>query len=860
MKKLTPVMAQYFEIKEKHQDAILFFRFGDFYEMFYDDAKTASRILQIALTTRDKSSENPIPMCGIPYFASETYLKKLVDAGCKVSICEQMESSSEAKGIVKREVVRVVTPGTYEPENPKKNSYILSFYPEGNMHGIAISDVSTGDFIIYESSESLIDEVDRYEPREILCPGRLEEDIHYSEILRDHFVSYYSDFSFDYTEAYKTLLSYFKVTSLDGFGCENLHRAIPAAGGLLSYLVETQKSQLTFNRIKVANTSSYMIIDAVSKRNLELLTNIRDNSGDFTLLWILDHTLTPMGGRLLRENIAKPLINKEEIENRLNKVEEMYMNFELLENLRAHLKKVQDIERLTARILKGVANARDVTAIKTSVEEISQIKKLIKRRGNDLFKQFHESIRELQQMTELIDNAITDSPPNSIKDGGIIKTGYHSEVDELREISQKGRNFLTEMEQKEKSRTGINFLKIGYNKVYGYYIEVTKSNVNMVPEHYIRKQTLTSGERYITEELKEYENKIVGADERLKNIEYELFKNLVEKLKIHADELWETSANIAVIDFLQSLALAAKRNNYTKPVIMESSEIEITDGRHPVLEAVTEGDRFIPNDVHMDGEENKLLIITGPNMAGKSTFMRQTAIIVLMAQLGSFVPAEKARIGIADRIFTRIGASDYLAKGQSTFMVEMIETANIINNATGKSLILLDEVGRGTSTFDGISIAWAVAEHIADKVNARTLFATHYNELTELSITTEGVKNYNISVKEWGDEIIFLRKIVKGSADKSYGIQVARLAGLPEAVITRSKEILSNLEKDEISETGEPKFAVRKKKKPAVQLDLFAEMTNPVITMLSQTNLDNIKPDQAVQILMDLKKLASKDD
>ncbi len=858
MKKPTALMSQYMDIKANHQDSILFFRMGDFYEMFFDDAKVASRILQIALTTRDKNSEEPVPMCGFPHFASESYIKKLIDSGHKVAVCEQVEDPSESKGIVKREVVKVVTPGTYEPENPKENSYILSLYPMGKRHGMAVSDVSTGDFVVFESDNSVTDEIGRFDPREILCPLSLQIDIHYTEALKDHFVSFYDDFSFDYTESYRCLLDYFRVGTLNGFGCEGMTAAISAAGGLLAYLMDTQKSMLSFDRIRVLHGSSYMFLDAVAKKNLELIKNIRDDSSDNTLLHIMDETLTPMGGRLLKENILKPLINIEEIHKRLNSTETLYNDFRLLDNIRIHLKNVQDIDRLISRVIRGSANARDLAAISSSIEEITKIREILKMSDDILLGGILLGIKELNDISFLISSAVIDSPPNTIKDGGIIKKGYNSEVDELREISQKGKSILSELESREKEKTGVNSLKVGFNKVFGYYIEITKANLHMVPENYIRKQTLANAERFITEELKEYENKILGAEERLKSIEYHLFKELTEEVMQYSEALRTTSASMALLDFLQSLAFIAKRNNYVKPVISADGVLEISDGRHPVLERSEGNERFIPNDVLLDLEDNKLLIITGPNMAGKSTYMRQVAIITLMAQAGSFVPAGSAKIGITDRIFTRIGASDYLAGGQSTFMVEMIETANILNNATERSLIILDEVGRGTSTFDGISIAWAVAEYIAGELKSRTLFATHYNELTELSITAEGVRNYNVSVKEWGEEIIFLRKIIKGSADKSYGIQVARLAGLPENVINRAKEVLANLEKEELCETGEPKFAGRKKKRAAEQLDLFAGMDNPVISELSRINTSEIRPEEAIAKLNELKRLASK--
>ncbi len=822
IKELTPLMKQYYEIKSKYSDAILFFRLGDFYEMFNDDAIIASKILSIALTTRDKNKKDPVPMCGIPHFASASYIKKLIDAGQKVAVCEQIEDPSEAKGIVKRAVVRVVTPGTFESYNPKENLHILSIRPYNDFHGIAVADISTGNFFVYETPEALIDEISRFEPKEILCREAVRNNIYYSERLRDYLTSYYEDYYFDYTDAYRYLLEFFKVSTLEGYGCDNMPAAIEAAGGLLHYLSETQKEALSFNRISVLNTSSYMFLDSIAKRNLELLNNLKNSFKEESLLWIMDETLTPMGGRFLRDSILKPLIIKKDINERLNYVEELYNDFELLANLRIHLKTVQDLERLTSRLLRDSSNARDLIAIKTSIDGINNVKVILYRSRHNNLETLSNNISYFNEIANIINNSIIESPPNTIRDGGIIKAGFNKEIDELRDISAKGKMYLSDIESKERERTGINSLKISYNKVFGYYIEVTKSNLHLVPDYYIRKQTLANSERFIIQELKDYENKILGSEERLKELELHVFKEITEKIKKYCNELLDTTSTISFLDFLQSLSTIAKKYNYVRPLIDEDQEINIVDGRHPVLERALVEEKFIPNDIYMNGLDDRLLIITGPNMAGKSTYMRQVALTVIMAQIGSFVPAQSVKIGIVDRIFTRIGASDYLSKGQSTFMVEMIETANIVNNSSDRSLIILDEIGRGTSTFDGISIAWAVAEYIANELKVRTLFATHYHELTELSLTAKGVKNYNIAVKEWGDEIIFLRKIEKGPADKSYGIQVGRLAGLPEKIINRAHEVINNLEKEELNEAGKPKFAARKRKKRAEQLDLFA--------------------------------------
>lgn len=850
-------MKQHGEIKKVYPDAILFFRLGDFYEMFGEDAIIASKVLQIALTSRNKTKKDPVPMCGVPYFAADAYLKKLVNAGYKVAVCEQTEDAALAKGIVRREVTRVATPGTFEPENPKENTFIMSFFPGTSLCGIAIADISTGQFTVYETAESLQDEIHRFGVKEILCPQSLKNDIHYSVILKNFFTSYYDDYCFDYGEAYRAALSFFKVATLEGFGCEDKPDAVRAAGGLLSYLIETQKTGLEFSKIRTLNNHAFMFLDMAAIKNLELVSSLRDGSSEGTLLSVLDETLTPMGARFLRENILKPLIDNNDIRQRLDAVEFLFTDFKLRDELRIKLKMVQDIERLTSRLTKGTASARDLIAIKTSVEAMPALKAILRAVDNVFLSTVADVITDFTSLINLINDSIVDSPPNTVKDGWIIKDGFNKEIDELRQLSTKGKTYLIELEGKERAATGINSLKIAYNKVFGYYIEITKMNIHLVPAHYIRKQTLTNAERYVTPEIKDYEDKILGAEEKLKNLEYKCFRDLLDKALYYANELRETAQAVAALDYIQALAVAARKNKYVKPVVTSTGEIRISEGRHPAIERSRSVERFIPNDTYLDLDEDRLLIITGPNMAGKSTFMRQTALIVLMAQMGSFVPVEAAEIGIVDRIFTRIGASDYLSLGQSTFMVEMIETSNIINNATQKSLIILDEVGRGTSTFDGISIAWAVAEHIANEVGARTLFATHYNELTELALTTRGVKNYNVSVKEWGDEIIFVRKIVRGSADKSYGIQVARLAGLPDGIISRSKEILAELEKKDAPDEGGEKFAIRKRRKPAAQLDLFSSViVHPAVQRLLKIDIEKTTPEAALSLLRELKKLS----
>ena len=854
MSELTPLMKQYTAVKEEYPDAIVLFRLGDFYEMFGEDAEKASRILQIALTSRDKSKDNPLPMCGVPYFASETYIAKLIKAGLKVAVCEQVEDPKEAKGIVAREVVRVITPGTHTPENPKENIYIICIYPAGRKHGIAAADISTNQFIVFETDENIEDEVSRFEPREIILPSSLRENLHYAETLSGHYLTFQEDWSFDYADAYRTLTSHFRVSSLDGFGCEGITAGISAAGALLDYLKATLKETPGFTKITAFRQTANMFLDAATQRNLELTHSMKDGAREGTLLWALDETLTPMGGRLLRNALLRPLTDSAQIRVRHNALDRLIEDFELLETLRTGLRKIQDLERLASRVSSGKANGRDLIAIKNSLAELPALKKALASSREPYLKSLADDIAESTLLRDLIAKSIVDNPPLSVRDGGIIRERYNSEIDELRAISTKGKDFIAEMESRERKRTNINSLKVGYNKVFGYYIEITKANLDMVPDDYIRKQTLVGGERFITPELKEYESKVLGSEERLKGLEHEVFMQVLGSVREEADQLQRTAAALAAVDLLASFSVVAKRHGYTKPEIADEPVIEITDGRHPVLERMLSGERFIPNSTSIDTQDNLLLILTGPNMAGKSTYMRQVALITLMAQMGSFVPAASARIGITDRIFTRIGASDFLAKGQSTFMVEMIEAANIIHNATPRSLIILDEVGRGTSTFDGISIAWAIAEHILNKVRARTLFATHYNELTELALIHDGVRNYNISVREWGDEIIFLRKIEEGPADKSYGIQVARLAGIPDSIITRAKEVLHNLEKEELNEAGAPKFAAPKTgRKKKEQLDLFSASGSSVIDVILALDTEKLGPEEALEKLRELK-------
>ncbi|MDW7971798.1 MAG: DNA mismatch repair protein MutS, partial [Thermodesulfovibrio sp.] len=794
---LTPLMRQYFRIKEQYKEEIVFFRLGDFYEMFGQDAIIASRVLGITLTTRDKSKENPVPMCGIPYFSSDSYIEKLLREGYKVAICEQIGDPKTSKGIVEREVVKVLTPGTYLPEGVKENIYIMSLYPSKGKIGVALADITTGEFFLYETDKSITDEIERFEPKEILLPKAVE-DILRSE-LSNYNKTYIEDWKYDYFLAYKTLLEHFKVVSLKSFGAEDLPNAISAAGALLKYLDEN-KQKGEFRELKVLNLSEYMLIDSSTKRNLEIFSSL-DGSFEGSLLWILDKTLTPMGKRFLRNALSCPLLNISEIEKRLDGVEAFYKSYILRESVEEILKNFPDIERIALKIKSKTVNPRELLYLYNGLKRIPELKKVLKEEAGVL-QSLSEFLFELNEVVMKIENAINENPPTLTTEGGIFKDGYNPTVDELRRLSIESKKYILSIEEEERKKTGINSLKIGYNRVFGYYIEVTKPNLHLVPAHYVRKQTLANAERFIIDELKELELKIMTAEEKLKVVEQELFIELINSILPYTDRILDNAKTIGFIDFLLSLAKVASEYNYVRPEIDNDSIIEIKEGRHPVIERLIqigklhEG-RFIPNDLLIGSDNQRIIILTGPNMAGKSTYMRQNALIVLMAQIGSFVPAKYAKIGIVDRIFTRIGASDFLAKGQSTFMVEMIEVANILNNATSKSFIILDEVGRGTSTFDGISIAWSVVEYIAEKIKARTLFATHYHELTDLAFSLDCVKNFTVVVKEWGDEIIFLRKIQPGGADKSYGIQVARLAGLPVEVLNRAKEILRRLEKKE---------------------------------------------------------------
>jgi DNA mismatch repair protein MutS len=863
MSEPTPLMKQYNDIKRNFPDTIVFFRLGDFYEMFGQDAVIASKVLQITLTSRDKGKADPMPMCGIPHFASENYVSKLIKAGHKVAICEQVEDAKEAKGIVKRDVVKVVTPGTFLPDNPKENNFILGFFQKENIFGIAAADITTGEFLIYETHNSLEDEINRFQPKEILYPFSLKNNPAV-ENLGDFYLTGYDDWYFDYIEAYRKLIQHFKVASLDGYGCEGMIVAVSAAGALLNYLEETQKDKLAFNRISVLRRAAHMLLDATTLKNLEITKSMQSGETEGSLLWVIDETLTPMGGRLLRTWLLNPLLDAGEIGRRQDAVSALIDDPEKFSKMKVLMKNIYDIERLALRISNGTANARDLLSLRNSLETMPELKSLLGGLNDKKIISLSGRIEVLPGIKSLIEKAIADEPPIALREGGLIRKGFNPEVDELREISSSGKDFIASLQARERERTGISSLKVGYNKVFGYYIEISKANLSNVPEEYIRKQTLVNGERFITPELKEYEAKVLGADERLKNLEYEVFVSIRNDISGETEKLQETASAVAELDALHSFAYIAGKYKYERPVVYDGDVIRISESRHPVIERLSSGEKFIPNDSLIDNNSNNISIITGPNMAGKSTYMRQIALIVLMAQIGSYVPAAEAKVGIVDRIFTRIGASDVITKGQSTFMVEMIETANILNNASSKSLILLDEVGRGTSTFDGISIAWAVVEYIAKELKARTLFATHYHELTELSLTLDGIRNLNVAVKEWGDEIIFLRRIEEGGADKSYGIQVARLAGLPDTTIKRAKDILANLEKAELNELGVPRLAYESGAETGQtskigQLDLFTTQADPVLKELLGLDVLSMTPIEALNKLFDMKKKLGED-
>ena len=800
LSQLSPMMQHYMETKKEYPDCILFYRLGDFYEMFFDDALTVSKELEITLTGKDCGLSERAPMCGVPFHAVDSYLYRLVQKGYKVAIAEQMEDPKQAKGLVKREVIRVVTPGTITSSqvlDETKNNYLMGIVYMDGIYGISTADISTGDFMVTEvdSERELFDEINKFSPSEIICNNALYMSGVDMDELKNRYqvvITALDSRFFGEESCRRILMEHFKVGALVGLGLEDYATGIIAAGAVMQYIYETQKSTLEhITTVTPYSTGQYMVIDTSTRRNLELVETMREKQKRGTLLWVLDKTKTAMGARLLRACIEQPLIHRDEIIRRQNAVEELNMNYISREEICEYLNPIYDLERLIGRISYKTANPRDLIAFRSSLEMLPYIKQILGEFNSELLAEFGRELDPLQDIFRLIGDAIVEEPPITVREGGIIKDGYNQEADKLRQAKTEGKNWLAELEAKEKEKTGIKTLKVKFNKVFGYYFEVTNSFKDQVPDYYIRKQTLTNAERFTTDELKQLEDIIMGAEEKLVSLEYDLFCEVRDKIGAEVIRIQKTAKSIAGIDVFCSLSVVATRRNYVKPSINDKGVIQIKNGRHPVVEQMMRDDMFVANDTFLDNGKNRLSVITGPNMAGKSTYMRQVALIVLMAQLGSFVPAQEADIGICDRIFTRVGASDDLASGQSTFMVEMTEVANILRNATRNSLLVLDEIGRGTSTFDGLSIAWAVIEHISNSklLGAKTLFATHYHELTELEGTIAGVKNYCIAVKEQGDDIVFLRKIVRGGADKSYGIQVAKLAGVPDSVIARAKEI-----------------------------------------------------------------------
>lgn len=867
MAEYSPMMQHYLETKEKYKDCILFYRLGDFYEMFFDDAINVSRELELTLTGKDCGQEQRAPMCGIPYHAAENYISRLVSNGHKVAICEQLEDPKQAKGIVKRDVIRIVTPGTVTETNlleEKRNNYIMSIFQKGVFFGIAVCDISTGDFYASEIKEEnnferLLDEISRYAPSEIIANEMLYNCSEEISKIKERFDVYISTEEEEkFSEEIENLYNQYEILCDNGEKLKDLEQrlfAVSAINGLIQYIEDTQKTKLEhINKIIIYTITKYMALDINARRNLELTEKLRDKSKKGTLLWVLDKTATSMGGRLLRRWISDPLIDVFEVNNRLDAVKELKEDVMMRGELVSSLKGVYDIERLAGKVSYGSANARDLNSLKASAKKLPEIKKLIENSKSNMLQNLYRDLDELEDIYTLIENAIIEDPPISVTEGGIIKLGYDPEIDELKTAMTDGRTWLAKLEATEKEQTGIKGLKIGYNKVFGYYIEVTKSNLSLVPDRYIRKQTLTGGERYITEELKELESKILGAEEKVVSLEYKLFTQIREQIKSQIQRIQKSAMVISKLDVLVSFATVAEDLNYCMPQVDNSGIIDIKDGRHPVIEKMLPAGSFVANDTYMDKDENRLSIITGPNMAGKSTYMRQVALITLMAQIGSFVPATSAHIGIVDKIFTRVGASDDLSMGQSTFMVEMMEVANILKEATGNSLVILDEIGRGTSTYDGLSIAWAVAEYIEDKekCGAKTLFATHYHELTGLEDKLEGVKNYSIAVKEKGEDVIFLRKIVTGGTDESYGVHVARLAGVPKVVTQRANEILKSIERKNV--LTNKKAEKESNKQVSGQLDMYNFKLAEIAHELDKINVNELTPIDALNTLVKIKE------
>lgn len=868
MKDFTPMMKQYLRIKGEYRDCILFFRMGDFYEMFFEDAEIASKILEIALTSREKGEREKIPLCGVPCHAAVPYIAKLIEKGYKVAICEQVGDAKVAKGLVEREVTQVITPGmVVDGENleEKENNFLMSFYRGESAYGLAFLDLSTGEFkgCRLEEEGFLLSEVTRNRPREVIAPEELKDDRPLEDLRGGSpgmLVNFLSD-------------SYFRPEAGAGLTGEAREELIPswvmeetlhAAAAALHYVHEAQKTDVGHIKpLSLYRAEDYMILDETTQRNLELFTSLGGRGRRGALLAVLDETMTSMGGRRLRGWLSYPLMDVAEIQRRLDAVAQLKETPLVRVELREFLKGVYDLERLNARVTMGRCNPRDMVALKATVKVIPRIKEKLRDFLSPLLNEIRGDLDELKEVVRWIEEAIVEDPPLTLTEGGIIRDGYDKELDELRGISRDGKGWIARLEVQERKRTGISSLKVRYNQVFGYYIEVTKANLHLVPEDYIRKQTLTNAERFNTPQLKEYESKVLGAEERLKSLEYELFRRLRERVAEQNRRIQGSASALATLDALLSLAEVADKYGYNRPRVTEGDEIAIVEGRHPVLDRIGHLEPFVPNDARLDCGENQLIIITGPNMAGKSTYIRQVALIVLMAQMGGFVPAKEADIGLVDRIFTRVGASDNLAMGESTFMVEMRETADILKDATPRSLVILDEIGRGTSTFDGLSIAWAVAEYLHDRRGPKTLFATHYHELTELAMTKARVKNYNVAVSEWNGEIIFLRRIVEGGTSRSYGIQVARLAGLPDDVIERAKEVLANLEKGELDEKGLPRLARsqgRHGDQERGQLSLFRGSDSLMYRELEGIDPQRLTPLEALQLIHQWKKRIEEED
>ncbi len=860
------MIEQYLRIKSQYPDAILFYRMGDFYEMFFEDAQVASRELEITLTSRNKGDKESVPLCGVPHHAADSYVARLIQRGYKVAICEQTEDPKQAKGLVSRDVVRVVTPGTVVDGDyleAESNNYLMAVSHNRPLFGVALLDLSTGDFkgCEVENIASVVTEAARNDPREILLSEdfqHIPEFDSFKRALGGGFINILANNYFDLREARQSLDEHYVFLEKSGLRRPDCEAVLVAAAAVLRYVKENQQSTLShLKSLSYFYVRDYMVVDDTTKRNLELTESLSGGRGKGSLLRLLDDSVTAMGARMLREWLLYPLLDLKEIERRLDAVGELIEKKMEGMDLRESLKKVYDLERLNTRIVMARANGRDLVALKSSIDRLPMIRKILQGFEAPLLRMILTALDDLQDVGGIIEESIREDPPMTLKEGGIIKDGYNEELDELRQVIRRGRTWIAHLEKEEKDRTGINSLKVRFNQVFGYYIEITKTHVDRVPEEYTRKQTLTNAERFITPRLKEYESQVLGAEEKINRLEYELFDKIRGRVSKENRRIQQTASSLGQLDVLASFARAADRNNYRRPCLNEGTEIVVRSGRHPVVEQLRPSEVFVPNDILCDCNENQLLIITGPNMAGKSTFLRQVALIVLMAQIGSFVPAETASIGIVDRIFTRVGASDNLVQGQSTFMVEMMETARILSEATPRSLLILDEIGRGTSTFDGLSIAWAVAEHIHDAPNlgAKTLFATHYHELTELTLTKPRAKNFNFAVREWNEEIIFLRKIVAGGTSRSYGIQVARLAGLPKEVIERAKEILVNLEKDELTRGGVPRLALEKGKGlPPGQLGLFSVEDEWIKTELRRMSVETMSPIEAINKLHELKK------